>query len=452
MSEFKAYPEYKDSVFGVIPARWQTLALKRVLSTKITDGPHETPTLHDEGIPFISAEAVRNGRLDFNLKRGYITKEAHNTYKKKCLPQKNDIFMVKSGATTGNVAILEKEREFSIWSPLALIRANREMILPKFLFYFISSVLFKEQVETRWNYGTQQNIGMNILENLLIILPDLKDQKLITNFLNQKTIEINSLISDKERLIELLEEKRQAVITETVTKGLDPNVKMKDSGIEWIGEVPEHWNTTKIKYTTYVKGRIGWQGLRSDEFTDVGPHLVTGTDFQDGFINWSTCHRISEERYEEAPEIQLKNNDLLVTKDGTIGKVAIVKDKPEKAILNSGVFVTRPYKETYLTEYLYWILNSNVFIDYIDIMSSGTTVRHLYQETFNNFVYPIPNLKEQAIISELISRETSQLDNIINETRLQISKLKEYRESLIYEAVTGKIDVRNYVTEKEEAY
>src|SRR5699024_2252852 len=130
----------------------------------------------------------------------------------------------------------------------------------------------------------------------------------------------------------------------------------------------------------------------------------------------------------------------------------IIKVIHKKHLLNMWVFVTRPYKEKYLTEYLYWILNSNVFIDYIDIMSSGTTVRHLYQETFNNFVYPIPNLKEQAIISELISRETSQLDNIINETRLQISKLKEYRESLIYEAVTGKIDVRNYVTEKEEAY
>src|SRR5699024_7330904 len=225
------------------------------------------------------------------------------------------------------------------------------------------------------------------LENLLIILPDLKDQKLITNFLNQKTIEINSLISDKERLIELLEEKRQAVITETVTKGLDPNVKMKDSGIEWIGEVPEHWNTTKIKYTTYVKGRIGWQGLRSEEFTDIGPHLVTGTDFTvDGNVNWQSCHRISEERYNEAPSIQLKNQDLLITKDGSIGKIAIVNNKPERAILNSGVFVTRPYKNEYLTEFLYWVLSSRVFSTYIEIMSSGSTVIHLYQETFNNFM------------------------------------------------------------------
>src|SRR5699024_1119687 len=123
-------------------------------------------------------------------------------------------------------------------------------------------------------------LNKNTQENIKMPLPSEKEQEKIEEYIKVKTSEIDNLIADKERLIELLEEKRQAVITETVTKGLDPNVKMKDSGIEWIGEVPEHWDITKIKYTTYVKGRIGWQGLRSDEFKEEGNYyLVTGTDF-----------------------------------------------------------------------------------------------------------------------------------------------------------------------------
>src|SRR5690625_433763 len=450
MTELKPYFKYKDSSLGKIPEKWMVVSIKRVLATKITDGPHETPSLREEGIPFISAEAIKNGKIDFDLMRGYISREIHNIYKKKCLPQKHDIFIVKSGATTGNVAMVEMEKEFNIWSPLALVRANSQKVLPKYLYFQISSLVFREQVETRWNYGTQQNIGMNILENLLITLPDLKEQKKISEYLNENTYRIDSLITDKERLIKLLEEKRQAVITEIVTKGIDTDVKMKDSEIEWIGEIPAHWETVKIKYTTYVKGRIGWQGLRSDEFTDVGPHLVTGTDFHKGLVDWSSCYRISEERYEEAPEIQLENNDVLITKDGTIGKIAIVKDKPEKAILNSGVFVTRPIRGEYITEFIYWVLNSNIFTNYMDIMSSGTTVRHLYQETFNNFIYPLPNLDEQMEMSKLITKATKHLDDLLSKVKEQISKLKEYRESLIYEAVTGKIDVRDYVTETEE--
>lgn len=108
-------------------------------------------------------------------------------------------------------------------------------------------------------------------------------------------------------------------------KNLETTYEMKDSGIEWIGEIPKEWKVNKIKHCCYLKGRIGWQGLKSDEFIDEGPFLVTGTDFKNGVVNWETCRHISIERYEEAFQIQLKNDDMLVTKDGTIGKIAIVK-------------------------------------------------------------------------------------------------------------------------------
>jgi restriction endonuclease S subunit len=212
--------------------------------------------------------------------------------------------------------------------------------------------------------------------------------------------------------------------------------RYKDSGVEWIGEIPEHWGVNKIKFTTYVKGRIGWQGLRADEFIDEGPYLVTGTDFIDGLVNWGSCYHISMERYNEAPPIQLRENDLLITKDGTIGKVAIVKNKPKYAILNSGIFVTRPQNSAYLTEFMYWILNSQVFNRFIEYMSLGSTIVHLYQQTFENFSFPITNLKEQKTIVDFLNKKTSEIDDLIADKEKLIELLQEKRQAVITEAVT----------------
>jgi type I restriction enzyme S subunit len=212
--------------------------------------------------------------------------------------------------------------------------------------------------------------------------------------------------------------------------------RYKDSGVEWIGEIPEHWGVSKIKFTTYVKGRIGWQGLRADEFIDEGPYLVTGTDFIDGLVNWDSCYHISMERYNEAPPIQLRENDLLITKDGTIGKVAIVKNKPKYAILNSGIFVTRPQNSAYLTEFMYWILNSQVFNRFIEYMSLGSTIVHLYQQTFENFSFPITNLNEQKTIVDFLNKKTSEIDDLIADKERLIELLQEKRQAIITEAVT----------------
>lgn len=208
----------------------------------------------------------------------------------------------------------------------------------------------------------------------------------------------------------------------------------RETNIHWIGEIPKHWKTTKIKYTTYVKGRIGWQGLKSDEFIEEGPYLVTGTDFVEGKVKWDSCYHISEERYNEAPPIQLKEDDLLITKDGTIGKVAIVKDLPYKAILNSGIFVTR--SEKYLVEYMYWILNSPIFDKYIKYFETGSTIKHLYQETFENFSYPLPPKSEQTSIVEYLKDKIGIIDNLITKKIKIIDLLEQQRQSIITEAVT----------------
>lgn len=143
---------------------------------------------------------------------------------------------------------------------------------------------------------------------------DVQDK--IVDLINKKTAEIDSLIEIENQQIEKLKEYKQAVITEAVTKGLDKNLAMKDSGIEWIGKIPEGWNTIKIKFTSWLKGRIGWDGLKSGEFIEEGPYLITGTDFIDGGINWDTCVHISEERFMEDEttnmELTLKINDIEV--------------------------------------------------------------------------------------------------------------------------------------------
>lgn len=216
--------------------------------------------------------------------------------------------------------------------------------------------------------------------------------------------------------------------------------KYKDSGIQWIGKIPDEWKLKRIKSMAYVKGRIGWQGLTTDEYVDSGPFLVTGTDFNDGLVNWKTCQHVSEQRYSEDPYIQLKEEDLLITKDGTIGKTAVVKNMPDKTTLNSGIFLVRSTSKENNIEYLYWILNSNVFFDWIDYNKTGSTIVHLYQEKFVDFKLPNPSPEEQSTISAFLKRETSKLQQLIVSKLRQIELLQEHEKSLIHQAVTKGLD------------
>lgn len=201
--------EMKDSGvewIGRIPIGWNICKTLHVLSMAITDGPHTTPELYDTGIAFISAEAVScgNGYIDFSHKRGYISEEFYQECCKKYIPKINDIYMIKSGATTGRVSMVDDEamkEKFTIWSPLAVFRTNQNRMLPSYLFYFLQSGAYQKQVELGWSYGTQQNIGMRTLESLKICLPPLNEQSIITAYLDEKCSVIDTLISGKEALI-----------------------------------------------------------------------------------------------------------------------------------------------------------------------------------------------------------------------------------------------------------
>ncbi|MFK3990736.1 restriction endonuclease subunit S [Psychrobacter sp. NPDC064578] len=211
-----------------------------------------------------------------------------------------------------------------------------------------------------------------------------------------------------------------------------------DSELMWVREYPAHWSLTKVKYEAYVKARVGWHGLKTDDFTDVGPYLVTGSDFKSSVISWKDCYHCDLARYEQDPYIQLQNGDLLLTKDGTIGKIALVQGLgvDEKATLNSGVFVVRPLSNGFTTEFYFWLLESTVFKKFFDYFKTGSTIVHLYQDTFVNFSYASPPLIEQTQIAKFLDHETAQIDTLIEKQQTLIQLLKEKRQAVISHAVT----------------
>ncbi len=211
----------------------------------------------------------------------------------------------------------------------------------------------------------------------------------------------------------------------------------KDSGIEWLGEIPEHWEVKKIKHNCTVKARVGWKGLKSSDFLQKGyAYLVTGSDFNTNKIDWEKSYHIDQKRYEEDPYIQLKNNDLLITKDGTIGKLAIVENLDKPACLNSGIFVIRSFDKKLSTKYLYWILFSDVFKKFNAYTSYGSTIQHLYQNVFVDFPYTLPSTEEQSQIAEYLDKKTTEIDDLINQKEHLLQLYEEEKEAIINQAVT----------------
>jgi type I restriction enzyme S subunit len=204
-----------------VPEHWQVFPLKRWVSTKITDGPHETPEWLDSGVPFLSAEAMVNGRLDFGRRRGFISKELHEAYCKKCRPQRDDIFMCKSGATTGKVAIVETDDEFSVWSPLALVRVNPQRVLPRFLFAVLKCEYVQRQVQDTWSYGTQPNLSMGAMERLMVALPPVLEQVSLLAHMDAATSVLTAAIKRSQQEVDLIREYRTRLITDVVTGKLD---------------------------------------------------------------------------------------------------------------------------------------------------------------------------------------------------------------------------------------
>ena len=445
------YDSYKDSGvewIGDIPNHWKSTKVKfEILSKGYKAGPFGSSLITSElllngTIKVFSPEHVAEKEI---LEEWYLPDDRAQEMSQFIVNDKDVVLPIVGTLGLARVFHSNIDGNGIINQRLAKISSNSNRLVPEFFCLIMKDVSnYQEYFKLKARGSILSHLNKETIVSMPIVLPDIEEQELIINYLDNKTTQIDNLIAKKEQFIQLLEEERVAVINQAVTKGLDPNVAMKDSGIDWLGKIPKHWEVKIIKHTTYVKGRIGWKGLRSDEFLEFSDsYVVTGTDFHNGTIKWESCYQVPIDRYEDDPFIKLQNDDLLITKDGTIGKIAIVKDMPKIATLNSGVFLTRPLENEYYQEFMYWILYSDVFKSFYDFNKSGSTIQHLYQNVFNEFKYPLPPIKEQIEIVNHINYKTDELDLVISKTKQEIELLKEYKTALISEVVTGKVDVRH---------
>ncbi len=311
----------------------------------------------------------------------------------------------------------------------------------KFISYYLFSI--KDSV-INWlwfSWMWMKHLQKDELLSTSIYFPELSGQKTIADYLDEKTNNIDKRIELLQHKSEKYKTLRKNLISHVVTHGLNSDVKMKDTWIEWLWEIPENWEITRIKENYYIKWRIWWQWLKANEFIDEWPYLITWTDFIDWKVNWETCYHISKQRYMEAPEIHVRPWDLLITKDWTVWKLAYIDKIPWETSLNSHLLLLRPIKKYIYNLFLYRLLSSKVFDSYFQIMRNGSIMDSLSQRTISAFIYALPPLNEQKEIANYLDDKTSKIDKILTKIDEEIEKLKELRKVLINDAVTGKIKV-----------
>ena len=199
-----------------IPENWENRKMISLLAMRVVDGAHESPVLLDDGIPYISATAIENGRINFDKRRGFISEEYCDICDQRYKPQIGDILVIKLGASTGQVAIVDTDERFNIWVPLAAVRCN-DSALPKFVYYAFQADYMIKQMELSWTFGTQETLGLKTIEGLRILIPSVSEQKRIVEYLDKKIEEVDSLILQKEKLIETIEVYEKSLIFDLVT-------------------------------------------------------------------------------------------------------------------------------------------------------------------------------------------------------------------------------------------
>ncbi|MGI2109711.1 restriction endonuclease subunit S [Shewanella frigidimarina] len=450
---YKTYPEYKDAEsqwLDEIPLNWKVTALKHVLSTPITDGPHSTPIFHDQGIPFVSAEAVSGGFINFDKIRGFISEEDYFLFSQKYLPQLHDVYMIKSGATTGITAIVETDMKFNIWSPLAVMRCKNSFN-PYYLLHYLRSDSFQNSVQLSWTFGTQQNIGMSTLENLTVCYPSIQEQQKIANFLDHETAKIDTLIAKQEKLIELLKEKHQAVISHAVTKGLNPDAPMKDSGVDWLGEVPEHWVVCCLKHIkgkekgSFVDGPFG-SNLKSEHFVNNGDVYVIESNFATtGVLDKSKLKTISNAHFSTISRSETKQGAIIIAKIGArYGMNSIMPPLDKKAVVSGNSLSLSVDTQRMNVDYCHHLLAHLKQEKAMDDGVNVTAQPALSLGQLNNLPFLALPLKEQDKIVAFLEKQKGYFSSLISNSEKMVELSKERKTALISAAVTGKIDVRDW--------
>ena len=318
------------------------------------------------------------------------------------------------------------------------------------------------QADLRWLYYTLQFARLDTVSKdsaipglaredayaRVIAVGPIHEQLAIAAFLDRETARIDGLVARTERLVELLQEKRTALITRAVTRGLDPNVPMKDSGVEWLGEIPAHWNVKQLKHLLKARkgaiktGPFGSQmrssEMQAGEIKVYNQRSVLDRDFSSGE------NYISLEKFAELSAFEVFPGDLLVTTRGSIGRCALLPKEAERGVLHPCLMRVQPDQRSVLTRFLeIKVEECSIVLDQLRFMSNATTIDVIYSDSLREVWLSVPPVEEQTATIVFLGRETAKIDTLIAKIHQAIDHhLKEFRTALISAAVTGKIDVR----------
>ncbi|MES5953957.1 restriction endonuclease subunit S [Bacillus fungorum] len=443
MTNFEGNQNFKNSGvqwLGYIPADWKTTKIKWLTSIKrgASPRPIDDPKYFDDQgeYAWVRIADVSKSKMYLEITTQRMSGLGSSLSIKR---EPGDIFLSIAG-TVGKPCITNVKcciHDGFVYFP------NYKGDV-RFLYYIFES---GEPYKGLGKMGTQLNLNTDIVG--AIVIPDINMnlQKAISDYLDSKTQEIDSLIAAKEKLIDLLEEKRQSMITEAVTKGLNPNVKMKDSCVEWIGEIPEHWEVNKIGYLGRLQNGIS---KSADEFGH-GYSFVSYSDVYKNTTLPQAVNGLVNSSEEEQELYSVREGDVFFTRTSeTIEEIGISSTclkTIDKATFAGFLIRFRPTTQKLLASYSKYYFRSDLGRRYFVKEVNLVTRASLGQGLLRNFPVILPPLEEQKGIAEYLDIRTRATDESINLIKIQIKKLKNYRQSLIYEAVTGKIDVRDFKVE-----
>lgn len=315
----------------------------------------------------------------------------------------------------------------------------REQMNPRFYNWLFHSELFADEFY-KWGHGIVDDLWTTRwqeMKRISIVAPSLEEQQKIASFLDRKCSEINEMIALQEKIVEELKAYKQSVITEAVTKGLNPDAPMKDSGIDWIGEIPEHWNVKKLKRIVKVSDGTHDTPEYIDKDRNSYP-LVTSRCIVDGEIDISLAHHISEQDYIEiSKRSAVSKYDVIMPMIGTVGNPAILMTDDKIAIKNVALF--RTYGDLDKAKYIKYYLNSLLVKEQFNFTFRGGVQNFVSQDIIKNLLFLMPEDYREVV--NLLDTKCTEIDNLISIKLSKIDSLKEYKKSIIYEYVTGKKEV-----------
>jgi type I restriction enzyme S subunit len=391
-------------------------------------------------LPYLRAANIRwSGIDDSDIKTMWFsTKDREN------LRLQVDDLLVSEGGDVGRSALWKGEiDECYFQNSVNRVRPGNGN-LTSFLRYWMSTMKDKGFIDVLCNKSTIAHFTAEKVGAVPVPFPPVAEQAAIATFLDLETAKIDALIAEQQRLIELLQEKRQAVISHAVTKGLNPDAPMKDSGVEWLGEVPEHWDVTPLKYLSEIKAGFAF---KSDEFTDSGvPVLRIGDIGRDGTVDFCDAKYLAAEALDDHSDVLVKHGDIVMAMTGaTIGKAARYT-AAEPALLNQRVCIFRA-RHPESQPYVWFALATHYYAEYLTITAFGGAQPNISDSELVACHVPIPPVKERVDIAMRLSEDMANMVVLETEAQQAISLLQERRSALISAAVTGQIDVRGLVPE-----